>query len=59
MKFTYSAFLDVVFVGLLLGLILVSLKLIVVPLEQDISAFIFGVFAIVYLTLRLSGKSTK
>lgn len=59
MKFTYSAFLDVVFVGLLLGLILVSLKLIVVPLEQDISAFIFGVFAIVYLALRLSGKSTK
>lgn len=59
MKFTYSAFLDAVFVSLLLGLILVSLKLIVVPLEQDISAFIFGVFAIVYLALRLSGKSTK
>lgn len=59
MKLTYSAFLDIVFVGLLLGLILTSLKLIVVPLEQDISAFIFGVFAIVYLALRLSGKSTK
>lgn len=55
----YSMFLDIVFVGLLFALIVSSVKLIVVPVDQDIFAFVFGVFAIVYLALRLTGKSSK
>lgn len=59
MKFTYNNFLDIVFVGLLLALIVSSIKLIAFPIDQDIFAFIFAVFAIVYLALRLSGKHTS
>lgn len=59
MKFTYSTFLDAVFVFLLLGLIISSVKLIAIPLDQDIFAFVFGVFAVVYIALKLSGKNSK
>ncbi|OGY29195.1 MAG: hypothetical protein A3F33_01060 [Candidatus Woykebacteria bacterium RIFCSPHIGHO2_12_FULL_43_10] len=54
---SYSKFLDVVFVVMLLGLIVSTLKLIIVPIDQDIFAFVFGVFAIVYLALKLTGKT--
>ena len=57
MKFTYNNFLDLTFVGLLVALIAASVKLIAFPIDTDIFAFVFGVFAIVYLALRLSGKT--
>ena len=59
MKFTYSTFLDIVFVSMLVLLITSMVKLIVFPVDQEVFAFVFGVFAIVYLALRLSGKSSK
>ncbi len=55
----YSKFLDIVFVLLLVGMIAAMTKLIMFPIDQDIYAFVFGVFAILYFAIRLSGKSTK